>query len=202
MAGLKTKSRQPDGLDRILEAAREAFAAQGYEGASLRTISANAGVLHTAMLYHFKNKETLWKAVMTELFAGLSARRDQLAEEFAGADPSRFARAAIRDFVMFCAEHPELHRIMTNEGRAETDRMHWLVENHTRPFYEGITAMSASLSLRPEFQDPVRLYYAVIGLSASAFTLAPEFKVLSGRDPFAPDEVETTANLVEAIIFG
>ena len=50
--------------------------------------------------------------------------------------------------------------------------------------------------------DPIRLYYAIVGLAASTFSLAPEYKRLSGRDPFNPKEVEATAELVERLIFG
>lgn len=199
---IATKSRQDAGHQKLLEAAREAFAAHGYEGASLRSISANAGMLHTAMLYHFKNKDMLWKAVMTDMFEEFSGRYQALEQELAGASADTQARFMVREFVAFCAVRPELHRIMTNEGRSDTERLTWLVENYTRPLFESVAAVAASLQLSPILADPVRLYYAIIGLAASTFTLAPEFRLLSGRDPFEPKEISDAAALVEQLIFG
>lgn len=199
---IATKSRQDVGHQKLLEAAREAFAAQGYEGASLRAISAKAGIQHTAMLYHFKNKDMLWKAVMTDMFDEFRERYEKAEVELKGATADRRARATLREFVAFCAERPELHRIMTNEGRCDTERLSWLVENYTRPLFENVVAMSQSFKLSPALSDPVRLYYAIIGLAASSFTLAPEFKALSGRDPFSKKEIAEATALVEHLIFG
>ena len=47
----------------ILEAARELFAERGYDGASIRAITARAGVNLGAVTYHFGTKERLYLAV-------------------------------------------------------------------------------------------------------------------------------------------
>lgn len=57
------------------------------------------------------------------------------------------------------------------------------------------------IDLEARLRDPVRLYYAVIGLSTAPFTLAPEFRQLSGLDPFAPEQVDGTIAYVEALLF-
>lgn len=186
---------------RFLDAARDAFATFGFEGASLRAISTEAGVLHTAMLYHYSTKDALWRAVMTEIFDDLEARTIARTTEMRGASQQALARQLIRDFVYFCAERPELHRIMTIEGRSDTPRLSWLVKNYTKRLFDAVSAIAGEAKGAP-FNDPVRLYYAIIGLAASTFTLAPEYKRLSGRSPFSPKEVEATANLVEHMIFG
>lgn len=191
-----------DGQRRIIAAARDAFATYGFEGASLRAISAAAGVLHTAMLYHYSSKDVLWRAVMSELFGDLETRLLGRATAMQGQDQAVVARQLLHDFVYFCAERPELHRIMTIEGRSDTPRLAWLVENHTRRLYETVASMHASLDGPTRFEDPARLYYAIIGLAASTFTLAPEHRRLSGRDAFDPDEIAATATLVERLIFG
>jgi TetR/AcrR family transcriptional regulator len=196
------KPSSSEGRRRILEAARTAFATYGFEGASLRAISAEAGVLHTAMLYHFNSKEVLWRAVMAELFEDLEARFGRRRLELQGAPTELLARKLLRDFVHFCAERPQLHRIMTIEGRSDTDRLAWLVDRYTRPLFEGVLSVSLSARQAAIFGDPIRLYYALIGLAASTFTLAPEFKRLSQRDPFDPVEIEATAGMVERLIFG
>ncbi len=184
----------------MLLAARGAFATHGFEGASLRAISAQAGVLHTAMLYHFPSKDALWRAVMADLFEHAEARLAAAAAEVAGEASDVVARATVRAFVHFCAEFPELHRIMTNEGRSETDRLAWLVDSYSRRLFSAVKSMAPVAN--PLLTDPIRLYYAIVGLSASVFTLAPEYRRLSGRDPFASEEVAATADLLERLVFG
>jgi TetR/AcrR family transcriptional regulator len=197
--GKKAKPGSDKGLRSIILAARRAFAAHGFDGASLRQISAEAGVLHTAMLYHFPTKDALWKAVMADMFEALEARFAARAAAHSASDPRDLARALVREFVMFCAECPELHRIMTSEGRSETDRLSWLVDTYSKRLFNAVTAMAPAAN--PLLNDPIRLYYAIIGLSASVFTLAPEYRRLSGKDPFAEDEVAATADIVEMIVF-
>jgi AcrR family transcriptional regulator len=50
---------------RIIKAAARIFAEHGYEGASIRTIVANADVNQAAINYHFGSKEGLYRAVLS-----------------------------------------------------------------------------------------------------------------------------------------
>ena len=58
----------------LLEAAREAFAARGYAGASVRDIAGAAGVNPGLVRYHFGSKEGLYAQVMDEAMGRLEAR--------------------------------------------------------------------------------------------------------------------------------
>lgn len=190
-----------EGQRRIIAAACAIFANQGFEGASLRQISAEAGVLHTAMLYHFRTKDLLWRAAMADLFGDLLQRMAAAMRAAGDATPRELARAQIATFIRFSAERPQLHRIMTNEARHNSPRLDWLVATYTRPLFAAMASIAADLDLDARLRDPVRLYYAVIGLSTAPFTLAPEFRQLSGLDPFAPEQVDSTIAYVEALLF-
>ena len=50
--------------EKIIKAASRAFALSGYEGASVRTIVAEAEVNQAAINYHFGSKEGLYRAVL------------------------------------------------------------------------------------------------------------------------------------------
>jgi TetR/AcrR family transcriptional regulator len=189
------------GQRNIIEAARTAFADRGFDGARLRAISDAAGVLHTAMLYHFKSKDILWRAVVDDLFAELDARLAQHQGEVAQHSPLEFARRLLRAFIRFSAERPELHRIMTSEGRANSDRLTWLVERHSRRMYGLMENFAPLMDMPKGVNSPIRLYYAIVGLATAPFTLAPEFKLLSGIDPFSDDELERTVEFVETLLF-
>ena len=53
-------------LQKILTVARQEFLQKGYKGASLRTISKNAGVTTGALYGYFKNKQELFEALVKE----------------------------------------------------------------------------------------------------------------------------------------
>lgn len=60
--------------ERILEVAAKKFMNQGYKATSTRKISQEVGITQPNLYYHFKNKETLYIAVMES--AGEEAERD------------------------------------------------------------------------------------------------------------------------------
>lgn len=54
--------------DTILAVAARFFAAQGYDGTSIREIVEEAGVTKPALYYYFKNKEDLYKSVIQDAY--------------------------------------------------------------------------------------------------------------------------------------
>src|SRR5947209_19493829 len=79
---------------RILLAAIEVFADEGYEGASTRSLASHAGVNAPAIQYYFGSKEGLYRAVIayiaTLVETGLIPVAQRIAAALA-ADPSREA---------------------------------------------------------------------------------------------------------------
>ena len=88
-----------DTRERILDAAEKAFMEHGYEGTSMRTITAAAAVNLAAVNYHFGSKEGLMCAVFRRRLDGLNEERlaalDALEREAAGAPlkPSQILEA-------------------------------------------------------------------------------------------------------------
>lgn len=78
-----------DTRERILDAAEQVFMAAGYDGASLRQITREAGVNLAACNYHFGSKEALFRAVLARRLKALNERRlrrlEALEKEAAGA---------------------------------------------------------------------------------------------------------------------
>ncbi len=71
-----------DTKQRILDAAEELFAEQGFDGASLRAITAGAGVNLAAVNYHFRSKETLIQAVLARKLGPINQMRLALLSEY------------------------------------------------------------------------------------------------------------------------
>lgn len=175
---------EDDAPRRIIVAARRHFASAGFDGASTRAIAADAGVAQALVLYHFGSKQALWRAVMDDLFADLDERMRQAQHPTSDGGPAAQLMSAVRIFVQLCAEDADLHRIMTVEGRAETDRLRWLVERHLRGAYiqtcELIERGQAAGVVR--LGDPTLLYYTFIAIAGTAFSLAPEIRLISRNE--------------------
>src|SRR5499425_1349135 len=80
--------------DKIIKAASRAFARNGYEGAGVRAIVAEAEVNQAAINYHFGSKEGLYRAVLQ------AALRALMKDDDAPQNPDTLPReAALRRFV-------------------------------------------------------------------------------------------------------
>jgi AcrR family transcriptional regulator len=67
-----------DPQERLLDAAESLFAEHGYNGVSLRTITARAGVNIGAANYYFRSKEGLFRAVFARRLGPMTAERERL----------------------------------------------------------------------------------------------------------------------------
>ncbi|HEY8518318.1 MAG TPA: TetR/AcrR family transcriptional regulator [Candidatus Binatia bacterium] len=190
--------------ERILEAAIELFSERSYDGATLRDIAARAGVTQPLLNYHYRSKDDLWRAAVDALFERLRATLAQRTEGLRGVDAVTTARLLVREFVVFSARNPQLHRLITQECKADGERLDYLVENHVRPLYDATVALFEQLSSTGALPKvaPVHLYYLLTGAGTTMFVLAPECRRLSGVDPFADEVIEAHADAVCAVLFG
>jgi AcrR family transcriptional regulator len=66
---------------RLLDAAERLFASRGFDGTSLREVTAEAGANVAAIHYHFGSKEELLRAVLSRIVAPANSERLQLLEK-------------------------------------------------------------------------------------------------------------------------
>src|ERR1700693_1370226 len=125
----RASASKADTRARIIAAAREAFSSMGFEGASLRSVAKEAGVQHQLATYYFKTKEELWMEVMDELAIGFFDQLGKRIRGLEGVDVATKLRLVVREFVKYSAEYPQLHRLMTMEGRRESERLAWLIKH-------------------------------------------------------------------------
>lgn len=88
--------------ERLLDAAEACFVQSGYDGASLRVVTAAAGVNVAAANYHFGGKEGLFRAMLAERLDGMNAARIAMldaAEAAAGGAPLGCERILAAMFV-------------------------------------------------------------------------------------------------------
>jgi len=124
--------------EKILGAAWEVFAEQGYEAATMRRIADKIDYSPTAIYFHFGDKASLIKAVCDRQSLQLAARLSPLSSV---PDPVERLRAIARAYVGFARDCPNEYTVMfirprppvgglnshPNRGKLETDAYSLLV---------------------------------------------------------------------------
>jgi AcrR family transcriptional regulator len=194
-----------DSRERILEAALEAFAEHGYEGARTREIAHRAGVNLGLLQYYFGGKSKLWRAAVDRAFGELREGLETILADESPSDPRKRLRRLIRGHVFFVARNPEFVRIMHDEGKRRGPRMRWLVDRHVEPLYAPLRVLieqSQREGILPADTDPVHFLYILAGSVGIFFHQAEECRRLSGVDPFDDAVVEAHAGAVEQLFLG
>jgi AcrR family transcriptional regulator len=101
--------------ERLVAAARHAFAAEGYAASAMDAICATAGVTRGALYHHFGGKEGLLHAVVQQIDAEIAARIAQ--EDARHDDPWQGFRACCRLWLEQ-ARNPEVQRIYLRDAPA------------------------------------------------------------------------------------
>ncbi len=104
--------------ERLLAAAEEVFAADGFARARLADIAGRAGVTRPALLYHFATKLALYEAVVARAFASLGEIVHSAMS--AGGDFHQRLRAVIDGFLAYVSVHPALARLVVREIVADS----------------------------------------------------------------------------------
>ncbi|WP_299360194.1 TetR/AcrR family transcriptional regulator [uncultured Paracoccus sp.] len=136
----------------ILEAARQVFAEEGLDGASLRAIAARAGYTPAALYFHFDSKEAMYAEV---LHGSLVTLGGAVGESVAAAKtPQQRLKAAAMAFFRFYAENPRdldlgfyLFRggmKPAGLGRERDERLNAALEAALRPIAEAAVALGSS----------------------------------------------------------
>jgi hypothetical protein len=106
------------------------------------------------------------------------------------------AREGIRRYVRFAAAHPELFRLMVEEGKGSDVRMKWLVDTYLRPFYDAFQQLVAQHAPQLDQALLPSAFYAMAGASSLMFAVVPECRRLTQFDPRDSDAIEVHAEFV------
>ena len=110
--------------DVLLEAAFKGFAADGYEGMSVRTVATGLGLSHGALNRRFGSKWEIFEAAITHGFATmLAAMEGERAARPVPADDLAEVREIIRSFMVVNEHRPEFCQLMNMEGLRRTPQL-------------------------------------------------------------------------------
>jgi AcrR family transcriptional regulator len=194
----RAEQRQ-DTRNKIVVAAAKAFSEMGFRAASTRDIAARAGVNQGLITYYFQSKQELWKAAAGRIFDQLQEVLEQPLNDIDAADRRARARERIREYVRFVAAHPELFRLMVEEGKQSDARMRWLVDTHLKPFYEGFQRLAGNNAAVDRKFLP-HAFYALAGGASMIFAIRPECRRLTGLDPADESVIGTHAEFMARLL--
>ena len=186
---------------KLMEAGIELFSEFGYDATSTRRVEAHAEVQRNLITYHFGSKQEFWKACMTALFARMDSPARTAFSDSRGIEPRERMRFLIHRFVRWSAAHPEVARVMFDEGRHDDWRLEWLVDNYARQLYETVTRLFEEAREQSGVPNlsATQFYYMLVS-SAGLFGMAPECRRLSGEDPCESAFVDMHADAVARLL--
>src|SRR5215208_759703 len=97
----------------LVEAARRLFAQHGYEGTSVRAITAEAGANLGAITYHFGSKRELYDRVVGSVVGPLADRLEAVVRS--GGRVLDRVETVVRTYFTYLAENPDMPRLMMQE---------------------------------------------------------------------------------------
>ena len=142
--------------DKILDAARELFITEGYEGVSMRKVAEKIEYSPTAIYVHFADKEQLFLELCHSDYRRLAESFVALAQN---PDPIDRLRQIARAYIDFGLKNPNHYRMMfmtahpcvadpdqMGKGNPEEDAYEFLRQT--------VVEAIAANTFRPELQDP------------------------------------------------
>lgn len=146
----------------LLDAGRRLFARHGYEGASVRTLTTEAGSNLGAITYHFGSKRELYDRVVVDMVTPLAARVESVIG--GGGGVLDRAGAVVRAYFDYLAEHPELPQLMMQQLAAGGEPSDTVTVPLKR-VHAALTSLVAEGQARGEVRSGPRLVLGVFILS-------------------------------------
>jgi TetR/AcrR family transcriptional regulator len=183
---------------KLLNAALDAFSENGFKGTSTRDIAERAGVHHPLITYHFKNKDTLWRAAVDRVFTEFNSALLSAAKAQEGMCAKSRISAIIRVYVHYAAGQPSLHKIILQESSRPSQRLDWLIQVHLRPLREA--AVEALIELQElgvvPSGDPALIFNMIRVSSGGLLALSLELKGTSNIDLEKPGQLDALADMI------
>jgi TetR/AcrR family transcriptional regulator len=201
--GRREQARSIETRRAIMDAALNEFAERGFDGASMRRIGERAGLEYTLITYHFRNKDTLWRAVAEDAFAQIEAKWNEAIPTDAEMSAADRVREEFRTFLKFTIEHTAFHHFMLRENLGNSPRLEWLVENVVSKTRERILPQIRAAQAEGTLLkvDPNLLYYMLIGMTSVLSSLKGEMSATIDFSLDDPKAVSRYWKLVERAVF-
>jgi AcrR family transcriptional regulator len=186
--------------DKILAEATRLFVAQGFDGVSMREIADACGMSKAGLYYHFKDKEDLFLALLSENLNELSAILDEIDMQ-TDPVPEKFARFIRAVFTRLPVDHRAIIRLAGQEMHKVRPELR---ADFERRYYERFVGRLAGLfsqGIREGLLrdiDPVLGVWGLLGLMYPFFNPKQQIVSTAGH-PRSAGEIEPVVNFIVSI---
>jgi TetR/AcrR family transcriptional regulator len=193
MRRMGTRGQPEESKAAILDAAAREFAAHGIDGARTDAIAREARVNKALLYYYFKDKDTLYGAVLDAAFSGLKERVFRVLDSPSPPREKILQYAgAYFDFIASNHLYPRLmQREMMRAREGESQHIDKIVRNHIQPIFNRVSEVLREGIARGEFREvnPAHFVPSIIGMIVFYFSSAPVMQKILGFNPLAPNRV-------------
>jgi TetR/AcrR family transcriptional regulator len=176
----------------ILEAAAREFAAHGIDGARIDAIAREARVNKALLYYYFKDKETLYGAVLDRVFSGLKAAISTALDS--NLPPREKVLAYAGAHFDYVAANPIYPRLMLRElmrSPQHSAQAEKVLRDYLVPTFNRVSEMLAEGIAQGEFRkvDPFQCVPSMVGVIVFYFTGASMRQRIMGFNPLTPERI-------------
>lgn len=177
----------------ILHAAAHEFAELGIAGARTDAIAREAGVNKALIYYYFKDKETLYGAVLDHAFSGMRATVFQVLDSALPPREKIMAYVgAYFDFIASNQIYPKLmQREMMRVREGQSEHIDRLIKSYFQPVYGRLGQLLQKGIAEGQFRpiDPAHFIPSMIAMIVFYFSSAPVMQRIVGFNPLAPERI-------------
>lgn len=188
-----TRGQPEESRAAILKAAAHEFAQHGIAGARTDAIAREARVNKALLYYYFKDKETLYGAVLDDAFSGLKATvLRALDGPNAPRDKILAYVGAYFDFIASNQLYPRLmQREMMRAKEGQSQHIDKVIKAYIQPIFARVSEVMKEGIERGEFRDvnPVHFVPSMVAMIVFYFSSAPMMQKIVGFNPLTPERI-------------
>lgn len=177
----------------ILQAAAHEFAAHGVAGARTDAIAREARVNKALLYYYFKDKETLYGAVLDDAFSGLkSAVFAVLDSQLPPPEKIMAYAGAYFDFIASNQLYPRLmQREMMRAREGHSLHIDKVIKSYIQPIFLRVSEVMREGIAKGEFRNvnPVHFVPSMVAMIVFYFSSAPMMQKIVGFNPLTPERI-------------
>jgi TetR/AcrR family transcriptional regulator len=177
----------------ILRAAAQEFAEHGIAGARTDAIARAARVNKALLYYYFKDKETLYGAVLDNAFSGMKTNIFQVLDSDLPPREKIMAYVgAYFDFIASNQIYPKLmQREMMRAREGNSVHINRLVKTYFQPIYRRVGELLHKGIAEGEFRkvDPAHFIPSMVAMIVFYFSSAPVMQRIVRFNPLTPERV-------------
>jgi AcrR family transcriptional regulator len=177
----------------ILQAAAHEFAEHGIAGARTDAIAREARVNKALLYYYFKDKETLYGAVLDHAFTGMKSSVFRVLDsDLAPREKILAYVGAYFDFIASNQIYPKLmQREMMRAREGNSVHIDRLVKTYFQPIYKRVGALLHKGIADEEFRkvDPAHFVPSMIAMIVFYFSSAPVMQRIVHFNPLTPQRI-------------